>query len=119
MELPCINPDRTGRPYRYAWAIGTKPAHRRSLLHEIIKVDCEGKSTLARDFYPHIPSEPVMVLRPGGAEDEGWLLGLLFDTNEKKTKLLVMDARTLEVTGEAALPHALPLGFHGTWVEKL
>ncbi len=119
MELPCINPQRTGRPYRYAWAIGTDPVHRRSLLHEIIKVDCEEKSTLTRDFHPHIPSEPVMVPRPGGAEDEGWLLALLFDTDEKNTRLLVMDARTLEVTGEAALPHALPLGFHGTWVENL
>lgn len=118
MELPGINPRHTGRPYRYAWAVGTDPAHRRNVLHEIIKVDCTTGNTSARDFYPHIPSEPVMIPRPGGAEDEGWLLVLLFDVHAQKTRLLVMDARTLAVTGEAALPHALPLGFHGTWVEQ-
>jgi all-trans-8'-apo-beta-carotenal 15,15'-oxygenase len=99
--------------------MGTDPAHRRTLLHEIIKVDCQARQTQAIDFYPHIPGEPLMVPRPGGAEDEGWLLVLLFDIHQQKTRLVVLDSRTLEVTTEAALPHALPLGFHGTWVEKL
>jgi all-trans-8'-apo-beta-carotenal 15,15'-oxygenase len=119
MELPSINPGYSGRPYRYVWAMGTDPAHRRTLLHEIIKVDCQARQTQAIDFYPHIPGEPLMVPRPGGTEDEGWLLVLLFDIHQQKTRLMVLDSRTLEVTAEAALPHALPLGFHGTWVEKL
>ena len=52
------------------------------------------------------------------AEDEGWLIGLVVDSNQQTTDLAILDARA--ITGEPVatihLPHRVPPGFHGNWV---
>ena len=119
LELPTIHPDYQGRPYRYVWGIAGDPDQASSLLHGVAKVDVQQKATQYQDFYPHLPGEPLLVPRPGStAEDDGWLLTMLFDTEEKVNKLLILDAADLSTVGELRLPHAQPIGFHGTWVAK-
>jgi all-trans-8'-apo-beta-carotenal 15,15'-oxygenase len=83
----------------------------------VVKVDAAEGHTLHRDFFPHLTGEPRFVPRPGGsAEDDGWLLTLLYDVETSVTRLLVLDAETLEMEAALTLPHALPLGFHGQFV---
>jgi len=63
-----------------------------------------------------IYGEPVVVSRPGGeAEDDAVLLtvGTLLD--EEKTRLSVLDAKTLERLACADVPLSVPLGFHGNF----
>ncbi len=120
MELPTIHPQKVARPYRYVWAIGTHPERANGLLHGIVKVDTQTKKSSLHDFYPHLTGEPILVPKADSKdEDEGWLLSLLFDVTQKKTRLLVMNAQDLEVIAEAVLPHCLPLGFHGLWLDQL
>ena len=42
------------------------------------------------------PQEPIFVPRPGGtAEDDGWVMTLVYDANEQRTRLAILDARNL------------------------
>ena len=117
VELPTIHPHYQGRPYRYTWGIAGDPHQKSSLLHGIGKIDTQQKTTQYLDLYPHLPGEPLFVPHPkGAAEDAGWLLTMLFDTEKKVNKLLIIEAADLRTVGELTLPQAQPIGFHSTWV---
>lgn len=120
MELPSINPQYRGLPYRFVWGIADRPGGSESgTLHGIGKLDVESGTMAYHDFAPHFTGEPLFVPRPGAQdEDDGWLLSLLFDVEERRTKLVVLDATTLETAGILILPHATRLGFHGTFVQR-
>ena len=115
-ELPGLPPAREGLPYRYIWSIAAPPETKVAILHGLAKVDTQEKTTRYKDFAPHLPGEPVFVPKPGAqAEDDGWLLMLLFDSEVMRTKLLILEASDLSELASAELPHNIPLGFHGFW----
>lgn len=63
--------------------------------------------------------EAVFVRRPGGvAEDDGFLLTYVTDTQTRQSDLVVYDAATMSPQPVARLrmPHTVPFGFHGGWV---
>ena len=118
-ELPEIHPDRLGKPYRYAWGIGRPLTHSRPLADQLVKIDvltgqgvhCGEDNTLL--------SEPIVVPRPDSvAEDDAWLLYLLFDARTQTTDLVVADAASLNTVARLRLPHNIPLGFHGMWLSE-
>ena len=121
MELPALNPSVSGRPHRYVWSIAGDPERHTAegTIHGIAKFDVESSSAVYRSFYPDFPGEPVFVPASGdsGAEDSGWLLLLLFNVQERRTELLLLEAQTLEERFRAALPVPIHLGFHGVWTE--
>lgn len=121
-ELPEIHPDRTGRPYRYSWAIG-RPLHSpRPLFDHIVKIDAQTGQGQHWGEPDTLPSEPIVVPRPqpngrgSTAEDDAYLLFLFFDAPTQTTDLLVADAASLETLARLRLPHNIPLGFHGLWL---
>jgi carotenoid cleavage oxygenase len=64
-------------------------------------------------------SEAVFVpVEAGAAEDDGWLLSLVYDADRDASDLLVLNAA--DFTGEPQavvhLPQRVPFGFHGNWV---
>ena len=63
--------------------------------------------------------EPEFVPRPGSTEeDDGWLVGLVYDAAIDRSKFVVLDAR--DVTAgplcTLSLRHHLPYGLHGNFV---
>jgi carotenoid cleavage dioxygenase len=65
-----------------------------------------------------IPGEPVFVPAEGGtAEDDGYLMTYVYDASSDTSRLIVMDASTMDDTPVATveLPR-IPFGFHGSWV---
>lgn len=56
-----------------------------------------------------------MPARPDAPEDEGWLLGTVFDVEARRTLLTVFDARNVSAgpVAVAARDGVVPLGFHG------
>ncbi|GAB3747077.1 carotenoid oxygenase family protein [Spirosoma pomorum] len=118
-ELPETHPDRQGKPYRYAWSIGRPLSHSRPLADQLVKIDVTtGQGIHTGDDYC-LPSEPIVVPRPGSsAEDDAWLLYLRFDDRTRTTDLLVADAGSLDTIARLRLPHNIPLGFHGTWLPE-
>jgi carotenoid cleavage dioxygenase len=72
------------------------------------------------DFGPgRHPGEFVFVPRGAdGAEDDGWLIGLVVDMNDETTDLVILNADDFGGPPQAVihLPHRVPPGFHGNWV---
>ena len=116
-ELPEINPDRVGQPYRYTWTIGRPPGHTLPLLDHLIKLDVQTGEARAAYVPNTLVSEPVVVPRPGpdAPEDDGYLVYLRFDAATQTTDLVVADAANLQLLARLRLPHNIPLGFHGLW----
>ena len=58
--------------------------------------------------------------REDAAEDEGWLMGLVVDMAAGKTELVILNAQNFGGTPQAVIhiPHRVPPGFHGNWVES-
>lgn len=52
-------------------------------------------------------------------EDDGWLLAIIYDGAEHRSRLYVLDARNVESDPIAVvrLPHHIPYGFHGTFTK--
>jgi all-trans-8'-apo-beta-carotenal 15,15'-oxygenase len=58
-----------------------------------------------------------MVPRPGSsAEDDGWVLTLVWNGARCGSDLVILDAARMEEVAVIALPLALPHGLHGSWV---
>ncbi len=50
------------------------------------------------------------------AEDEGALMGFVYDAATQRSDLTVLDAGTLDTIAAVHLPDRVPNGFHGNWI---
>lgn len=121
-ELPTIDERRTGRPYRYAYALGLPNEPGETLVGEapLIKHDLErGTRALHRFGAGRIAGEFVFVPRAAhAAEGDGWLVGFVIEADGRSTALEILDARDVEQAPVATvrLPHRIPPGIHGAWL---
>ena len=54
---------------------------------------------------------------PGSAvEDDGVLMGYVFDPDAGRSELRILDAGSLEDVASVSLPGRVPTGFHGNWL---
>ena len=53
---------------------------------------------------------------PDAAEDDGVLMGYVYDRGTDCSALAILDAHTLDDVASIHLPHRMPAGFHGNWV---
>lgn len=113
IELPRINSVYQGKPYRYAYGIHLET--KGWFADSIIKVDTEQEDwKIWTPETRHLPSEPVFVRRPGATrEDDGVLLLVAMDSEEKKSSLVVLDAETMTEVARAKMPIVMGYGFHG------
>ena len=120
-ELPVIDDRRTGRLYRYAYALGLPTEMSESLVGEapLIKHDLEQGAKTVHAFGPgRIAGEFVFTPRgPEAAEDDGWLMGFVNEADGKTTALEILEARDIAAPPVATirLPHRIPPGIHGAW----
>jgi carotenoid cleavage dioxygenase len=119
-EFPRPDERRLGQPYRYAYTMAlTEPflGARR-----LFKQDMETGTRQVHDFGPDChPCEFVFVpARTEAEEDEGWLMGFVIDASAKTTDLVILDARNFEGAPQASIhiPHIVPPGFHGNWLQS-
>ena len=57
--------------------------------------------------------EPIFVPRPGGeAEDDGWVLTMVYNSGSDRTELAILDAQQLSEgpVARICLPHHIPYG---------
>ena len=118
-EFPRPDERRFGLPYRYAYTMVLTDSFLGACL---FKHDMETGARQVHDFGPNRhPGEFVFVpAHPQAGEDEGWLIGLVIDANAETTDLVILDARDFEGAPQASIriPHRVPPGFHGNWVES-
>jgi 8'-apo-carotenoid 13,14-cleaving dioxygenase len=120
-ELPRINPQRIGRPFRHCYSIAGGEAGRLTYQPEmLLKHDFTRQRTEERTHADGcVPTEPVFVPRAhGDGDDDGWVLHLLLDPVRHESRLVVVDAR--DFTGPPVatvhLPIRVPFGFHSSWI---
>lgn len=68
--------------------------------------------------------EPVFVPRSSAKqgcnlseddEDDGWLLGLVYNAAVDRSELWIVDAKTMEEVACVRLKTPMPFGLHATW----
>ncbi|MGV9674046.1 carotenoid oxygenase family protein [Nocardia sp. NPDC003482] len=119
-ELPRSHPRTTTTGCRYYYAVTGSPediADRQPT--GVMKHDLTTGRTLVRDYGSGaVPTEALFVPR-GDAEDDGWLLHLIYDTDHDTSRLMILDAT--DPTGDAVatvtLPCRIPSGFHSSWID--
>ena len=120
-EFPRIDERRVGQSCRYLYTVSVPPDGNTQLVGatRLYKHDFETGCRLVHEFGDErVPGEFVFVPAAVDAEeDEGWLLGLVINTADETTDLVILDARSFEAAPVATvrLPHRIPPGFHGNW----
>ena len=114
LELPSFDYARMNmRPHhRYVYGVGL--AHRHGFYDQLVKIDVQDGTTRTWHAADCYPGEGVFVGRPGRvSQDDGVVLSVVLDSLRGTSFLLVLDARTLEETARAELPHPVLFGYHG------
>jgi all-trans-8'-apo-beta-carotenal 15,15'-oxygenase len=92
-------------------------------LSSIVKVDHDSGASSAHELgLGNVAGEPIFVPRaPDSAEDDGWLLTVVYSAREHRSRLVVIDARDVEAdpVAVAHLRRHVPLGFHGTFTDRV
>ncbi len=123
-EFPRFDERLTGKPYRFAYTMAAAVTGT-GLINDtrLFRHDLEKHTRDVHDFGPgRHPGEFVFVPRSDGADEaEGWLIGLVVDTNDQTTDLAILDAAKFSAPPVATvrLPHRVPPGFHGNWVDAV
>lgn len=123
-DFPRIDERRSGRPYRYVYAMMLPETADPAFLgaDSLFKHDLQTGARSVHSFgLQRYPGEFVFVpAHAGAAEDEGWLIGLVINAIDQTTDLVILDARDFEGAPRASvhIPHRIPPGFHGNWLPR-
>ncbi|WP_422744256.1 carotenoid oxygenase family protein [Mycobacterium sp. WMMD1722] len=115
-EFPRVDERRVGKRHRYGYAptVGRGGSGDDTL----VKHDLVGGGTVTRSFGPgNVVGEFVFEpSTPEAGEDEGVVMGYVYDRAADRSALAILDAQTLADVARVQLPHRVPAGFHGNWV---
>lgn len=116
LEFPQFNHNFEGLPYKYGYAIDSV-FYAGNSIHKIDLTDFTGSKN--KVFTPKHSTdtialmEPYFAQRPGATdEDDGVLVSRGYDITVNKTRVFVIDAKTMEQVGEILAPSDTPFGFH-------
>lgn len=122
-EFPTLHPHLVGQPYRYLYIGAADAASGNAPLQAILKADF---TTGERQIWSAAPrgfvGEPLFVPRPGAtAEDDGWLLMLMYDAAAHRSDVVILDGKNLQ-KGPVARLHLkfhIPYGLHGSFTPRV
>jgi carotenoid cleavage dioxygenase-like enzyme len=120
-EFPRINDRFLSGRHRFSYGVELPPDDTVQFIGPaLVKHDLATGAVSRHDFGSGAyANEAVFVPRQGGGvEDDGWLMSVVYDAGEDRSRLVVLNAD--DITGapvaEVALPARVPAGFHGSWV---
>ena len=120
-EFPQHDWRLTTSRHRYAYMAGRVGGD--GPFASLLKFDHDREQATRHDFGAgQVAGEPIFVPRsPDAAEDDGWLLSVVYSAPDHRSRLVVLDARDLEAepVAVAHLRHHVPLGFHGTFTDRV
>jgi all-trans-8'-apo-beta-carotenal 15,15'-oxygenase len=125
-DRPCESPHMSSaqvcRDGRYLYLVSHLPKDRLLPPDLLAKVDHPGGTVETVSPGPgQYPSEPLFVPRAGAsAEDDGYLLSLVYDSRSHASHVAVFDARHLSrgPLARAWFDHHIPFTVHGVWVPR-
>ena len=117
MEFPMINMAYSGRKNRYAYGWVSIDYWRTTLVKKDLENSLNDKMW-SKDS--HYPGEMFFVPRPGAEdEDDGVLMTVVFDGEQRRSYLLLLDGTTFTEVDRSYLPFRVPFSFHGNWFPAL
>jgi 9-cis-epoxycarotenoid dioxygenase len=119
LEAGQVNRNLLGRRNRYVYLAIAEPWPKCS---GIAKVDLD-TGTITRFMYGQnrYGGEPTFVPsceNGDGKEDEGYIVGYVYDECTDQSELVVIDGATMETEATVKLQTRVPYGFHGTFVRE-
>lgn len=114
LDFPKISPTVEGRAYRYGYSVEAtlEPSFNRA-----VKLDFQTGEALYQAFDGGMSSELTFIPK-GDAEDDGWLMGFVFQPDQERSRLVILDARDFEADPVASIwipEQYVPIGTHGGW----
>ena len=119
IDFPRVDERKSSRAHRAVYALEFVNASFGS--SRILQIDVETGRVRAHDFGPGCHAgEPVFAARPGGtAEDDGWLLSVVYDARDHHSVLGIVPAdRFGQDDVRVHLPFHNPLEFHGNFYPR-
>ncbi len=120
IEFPKIDDSRTGQRHDTVYALATHGTLATGVFTELLKYDLKSGRVDSQDFDGlGVPSEFTMVSAgPDSRDDEGWLLGFVYDRTRDASDLVIFDAQSItgDPVAKIRLPRRVPQGFHGSWI---
>ena len=119
VELPRVAPPVDAARHRFAYYVASSA---QAFFQGLLKQDLETGRVDAYSPGTHAyAGEGVFVPRAGGAaEDDGWLLTMVYDAREDRSRLEILDARAIGdgPVARCRFNHVVPMGFHGQWAPR-
>jgi beta,beta-carotene 9',10'-dioxygenase len=120
LELPRVDYERhNGREYRFAYGVGSRHRDGSDFLDQLVKLDAHTGE--CRTWYEDgcYAGEPVFVPGPHAeAEDDGVILSVVLDSRTERSFMLTLDASSFSELARAEVPHGIPFGFHGLFLDR-
>ncbi|WP_280366891.1 carotenoid oxygenase family protein [Nocardia wallacei] len=115
-EFPRIDERRVGKRHRYGYAPAVRGGGDGDSV--LYKHDLVTGVTAQRSFGvgKGLGEFVFQASGPDAAEDDGVLMGFVYDAPSDRSELAILDAGTLETVASVQLPHRVPAGFHGSWI---
>ncbi|MEM1438711.1 MAG: carotenoid oxygenase family protein [Pseudomonadota bacterium] len=116
LDFPKVSPLVEGRPYRYGYGVEatTKPS-----FDAAVKMDLSTGLVERQDFDGGMASELTFIPRAiGGDEDDGWLVGFVYQPDMVRSRLVIVDAQRFTDPPVASIwipEQHVPIGTHGGW----
>ena len=123
-EFPTIHPRCVGKQQQFTYVGCTHGAGQNAPLQGVMKINMETGAQEIHSFAPkgYLGGDPVFVPRPQGvAEDDGWVLVMVFDAARERSDLVILDAQNISGQPEAVLhlEHHVPYGLHGSFTGEV
>jgi carotenoid cleavage dioxygenase len=121
--FPRVDDRVVGLPHRYGWGVAPRDGGRAVLgdAGVVVKWDLQTGAQSSHDFGADAyPGEFVFVQDDDAAagEDEGWVLGFVYDAGTETSDLVILDASApaADPVARIHVPRRVPFGFHGSWI---
>ncbi|MEM6792021.1 MAG: carotenoid oxygenase family protein [Myxococcota bacterium] len=116
LDFPKVSPRFEGRNYRFGYGV---EASLRPSFDAAIKMDLETRTTQRQAFDGGMASELTFIPRSeSGTEDDGWLMGFVFQPERQRSRLVILDAQRFTDPPVASIwipEQYVPIGTHGGW----
>lgn len=119
IEFPRVNESLTGSRHNIVYSVDTGSDLASGRYTSVRKYDLKSGNNTVHDFGTGVPSEFVHIAPEGGTgEDDGWLMGFVYDRARDASDLVILDAQKIEAKPVAriGLLARVPQGFHGNWM---
>lgn len=123
VEFPRIDERFIGRNNQHAYMNASINRNLSNSFDSIIHYDFKNNKKQIHHFGEgSFPLEPIFVSRSANAQEgNGFLLSYVYRESLNRSDLVILDAQQVDTEPLAIvqLPHRVPFGFHGCWVEGL